>query len=66
MHTARERDLDLPILESVLASNEMHVRSDLRARCTANGRRRIGLFGLSFKSGTDDLRESPLVELAER
>jgi len=49
----------------VLPSNEEHLKRafDLVA---ATGKRRIGLFGLSFKPGTDDLRESPLVELAER
>jgi GDP-mannose 6-dehydrogenase len=55
----------VPLLSHVLPSNEEHLRRafDLVA---AAGRRRIGLFGLSFKPGTDDLRESPLVELAER
>jgi GDP-mannose 6-dehydrogenase len=64
-HTARSLDLDVPLLSNVLLSNEAHLRRALDL-ITAHGRRRIGLFGLSFKPGTDDLRESPLVELAER
>jgi GDP-mannose 6-dehydrogenase len=64
-HTARGLDLDLPLLAGVLLSNETHLRRALNL-VTAHGRRRIGLYGLSFKSGTDDLRESPLLELAER
>ena len=46
-------------------SNEAHFRRTYEL-LTANGRRRIGLFGLAFKPGTDELRESPFVELAER
>jgi len=49
----------------VLPSNEEHLKRAFEF-IAATGRRRIGLFGLSFKPGTDDLRESPLVELAER
>jgi GDP-mannose 6-dehydrogenase len=64
-HTARGLDLDVPLLSNVMNSNETHLRRALDL-VTAHGRRRIGLFGLSFKPGTDDLRESPLVELAER
>ena len=55
----------MPLLESVLPSNEDHLKRAVDL-VTATGRRRIGMFGLSFKPGTDDLRESPLVELAER
>lgn len=64
-HTARRHDVDVPLLGSVLASNEAHLRRSVEL-ITSYGRRRIGIFGLSFKAGTDDLRESPLVELAER
>jgi GDP-mannose 6-dehydrogenase len=62
---ARSEHLELPILESVLRSNEAHLQRafDLVAEL---GERRIGMFGLAFKSVTDDLRESPFVELAER
>jgi GDP-mannose 6-dehydrogenase len=65
VYAARRADVSLPLLSHVLPSNEEHLRRafDLIA---ATGKRRIGLFGLSFKPGTDDLRESPLVELAER
>lgn len=65
VHAAHRADVAVPILAHVLPSNEEHLRRafDLVAR---TGKRKVGLFGLSFKPGTDDLRESPLVELAER
>ena len=65
MHTARKHDLELPVLANVLVSNEMQVRRVVD-NILAVGRRKISIFGLAFKSGTDDLRESPMVELAER
>jgi GDP-mannose 6-dehydrogenase len=65
VYAGRQQDLSLPLLEAVLPSNEQHLRRTLDA-IVASGRRRVGLVGLSFKPGTDDLRESPLVELAER
>ena len=65
LHAARHNDVDLPILAHVLTSNQRTVDRAFRL-VEAAGNRRVGLFGLSFKSGTDDLRESPLVELAER
>ena len=64
-HTARQNDLDLPVLANVLVSNETQVRRAVDIVMSL-GRRKVGIFGLSFKSGTDDLRESPMVELAER
>jgi GDP-mannose 6-dehydrogenase len=60
-----KRGLSLPVLESILPSNEEHLRSCLQV-VTETNKKRIGLVGLSFKAGTDDLRESPAVELAER
>jgi GDP-mannose 6-dehydrogenase len=65
IHTARRNDIDTPLLANVLISNEIHLRRALDL-VIANGRRKVGIFGLSFKPGTDDLRESPMVELAER
>jgi GDP-mannose 6-dehydrogenase len=65
VHRAKGSHVDVPILESVLRSNEAHFRRTYDL-LTANGRRRVGLFGLAFKPGTDELRESPFVELAER
>lgn len=60
-----KRGLNLPVLESILTSNEGHLRSCIQM-VAETGKRRIGVVGLSFKEGTDDLRESPAVELAER
>jgi GDP-mannose 6-dehydrogenase len=65
VHRAKGSHVDVPILESVLRSNEAHFRRTYDL-LTSNGRRRVGLFGLAFKPGTDELRESPFVELAER
>jgi GDP-mannose 6-dehydrogenase len=65
VYAARRADLSVPLLSHVLPSNEEHLRRAFDL-VTVGGQRRIGLFGLSFKPGTDDLRESPLVELAER
>jgi GDP-mannose 6-dehydrogenase len=64
-YLAKTRDVEIPMLAGILASNEDHL--DLAFdKVTAAGQRRIGFVGLSFKTGTDDLRESPLVTLAER
>jgi GDP-mannose 6-dehydrogenase len=65
VYAARRADVAAPLLSHVLPSNEEHLRRAVNL-VTASGRRKIGLLGLSFKPGTDDLRESPLVELAER
>jgi GDP-mannose 6-dehydrogenase len=65
VHLARTSNVKLPLLEQILASNESHINRAYQL-ITGNGRRSAALFGLAFKSGTDDLRESPLVVLAER
>src|SRR3954470_14735055 len=61
-HTARRLDVEVPLLANLLASNETHLRRAVDT-VIALGRRKVGIFGLSFKAGTDDLRESPMVEL---
>jgi GDP-mannose 6-dehydrogenase len=65
MHLARANNTDLPLLAGTLATNELIVR-DVVDRVIEGAGREIALLGLSFKSATDDLRESPSVELAER
>jgi len=64
LHLAKTRDVELPMLGSVLPSNRQHIDHAI-SKVLASGCRKIGMIGLSFKSGTDDLRESPLVLLAE-
>ena len=64
MYFAKTRDVELPMHGAIAASNRVHIDHAI-AKVMASGRRRIGMIGLSFKTGTDDLRESPLVLLAE-
>jgi GDP-mannose 6-dehydrogenase len=64
-YRARQLDLDLPLLNSVLPSNEAHISRSLR-RVVESGYRKFGVYGLAFKPHTDDLRESPAVALIER
>jgi nucleotide sugar dehydrogenase len=61
---ANSHGVDLPLLRGTLASNEAHLKRVIDM-VPAHGTRRIGLNGLAFKSGTDDLRESPIVSIAE-
>jgi GDP-mannose 6-dehydrogenase len=62
---ARDLNVPIPTLSALLDSNETHIKRayDMIAR---DGRRKVALFGLAFKPGTDDMRDSPLVALAER
>lgn len=61
---AEKQALRVPLLEAILPSNDDHLQRAIQA-VQETGCRRLGLIGLSFKSGTDDLRESPFVTLAE-
>ena len=64
-YLAKRHDVELPMHGSVLASNRVHIDHAI-AKVLASGKRRVGMIGLSFKTGTDDLRESPLVLMAEQ
>jgi GDP-mannose 6-dehydrogenase len=63
-YVAKDLDVGTPLLASVIASNEAHIHRVVEA-VLESGKRRVALLGLSFKSGSDDLRESPFVTLAE-
>ena len=65
LYLAKTRDVELPMLGGILPSNRIHLDRAI-AKVLGSGKRRIGLIGLAFKAGTDDLRESPLVLLAEQ
>ncbi|MEM6640215.1 MAG: nucleotide sugar dehydrogenase [Pseudomonadota bacterium] len=65
LYVARSRDVELPMLAGLIPSNNQHIEHALDD-ILARGTRKIGFLGLSFKSGTDDLRESPLLTLAEQ
>ena len=63
-YRAREVDLEMPLINSVLSSNRLQVQQAVD-RVVETGKKHVGLLGFSFKPGTDDLRESPMVILAE-
>ncbi len=63
-YRAKEVDLEMPVIQSILGSNQLQIQHALE-QIIDSGKKRIGLLGFSFKAGTDDLRESPIVILAE-
>lgn len=64
-HSARQMELTLPLLQAIIPSNQAHIDRAVES-VLATGKRKIGVLGLSFKSGTDDLRESPSLQLTKR
>jgi GDP-mannose 6-dehydrogenase len=64
-YRAKELDLKLPLIESIMPSNEEHLERALEM-VLGTGKHKIGMLGLSFKAATDDLRESPHVQLVKR
>jgi GDP-mannose 6-dehydrogenase len=63
-YRARELDVELPMISQVLPSNRLQIEHAID-QVLETGKRSVGLLGFSFKTGTDDLRESPMVILAE-
>ena len=64
-YKAKLMDVKVPIIDAILPSNDEQVERGIRA-VTDKGSKKVGILGFSFKAGTDDLRESPMVELVER
>jgi GDP-mannose 6-dehydrogenase len=63
-YRAKEMDVAMPVIESILGSNRLQIEHAIDM-VVHSGHKRVGLLGFSFKAGTDDLRESPIVILAE-
>lgn len=63
-YKARENDLEVPVLNSIITSNKNHIERAINW-IIKTGKKKVGFLGLSFKAGTDDLRESPLVTISE-
>jgi GDP-mannose 6-dehydrogenase len=63
-YRAKELDVELPVIQSILPSNRLQIQRAID-EVLETGRKEIGILGFSFKAGTDDLRESPIVILAE-
>jgi GDP-mannose 6-dehydrogenase len=64
LHMAKHADVDVPVLQAILPSNELQARRGVEM-VLRTGKKHVGILGLSFKAGTDDLRESPMVYLVE-
>ncbi|MBC7837936.1 MAG: nucleotide sugar dehydrogenase [Nitrospiraceae bacterium] len=63
-YQAKRADVEVPILNAILQSNAVHIKGVIQ-RIVALGKKRVGFLGMTFKPDTDDLRESPLVEVIE-
>jgi len=64
-YRAKEVDVELPVISQILPSNKLQIQQAFD-QIIETGKKKIGLLGFSFKAGTDDLRESPMVILAEQ
>lgn len=65
LSVAKSNDIEVPMLQGIMPSNQNHIDHAIEWVLESQ-KRKVGMIGLSFKSGTDDLRESPLVTMAER
>lgn len=63
-YKGRNLDLELPVLNAIMLSNEQQIEKSIRM-ITEKGKRKVGVLGFAFKAGTDDLRESPIVNVIE-
>jgi len=63
-YRAKEVDLEMPVIRAILGSNQLQIQHAID-EIVDTGKKKVGLLGFSFKAGTDDLRESPIVILAE-
>ena len=63
-YRAKEVDLEMPVIQAILASNQLQIEHAID-QVIDSGKKNVGLLGFSFKAGTDDLRESPIVMLVE-
>jgi len=64
-YKAKTLDIQVPIINAILPSNQLQIERGIQA-VIDKGNKKVGILGFSFKAGTDDLRESPIVELVER
>ena len=63
-YMAKMLDLEVPLIESLIPSNNIQILSAIKM-IVASERKKVGIAGFSFKAGTDDLRESPIIEVIE-
>ncbi|HZZ90982.1 MAG TPA: nucleotide sugar dehydrogenase [Usitatibacter sp.] len=64
-YKAKLLDVKVPIIDAIIPSNDEQIERGIKA-VIDKGEKKVGILGFSFKAGTDDLRESPMVELVER